>query len=63
MTHLDINAPEGLYERHHEVPGDGPPHEAAPVIVTQQTRGDEQAAGVWPRDSLVLIPPPETRSL
>ena len=57
-THLDVDAPEGLYKRHHEVPGDGPPHEAAPVIVTQDAGGDEQAAGVGPRDHAVLRPPP-----
>ena len=56
-THLDVDAPEGLYKSHHEVPGDGPPHEAAPVIVTQETGRDEQAAGVRPRDGLVLVPP------
>ena len=57
---VDLNAghPERLYEGEDEVSGDGSAHEAAPVIVPQDAGGDEQAAGVGPRDHAVLRPPP-----
>ena len=58
ISYLHIDASEGLYEGDHEVSGDGSPHEAAAVIVPQEAGRDEEAAGVRPRDRVILLPPP-----